>query len=190
MKVYRSISRTEFARLMLGIPITGIWNASRFHPECSYSGYFGGVVCAFTDKIQWKDSDHSIFLELDIPETNIVQEGTGTWMMPKSFATTKVYKGRAGDEKHELGEVFFKEYDIRNISKIIDIPNAEYILNEIYRYYYFRCPPYRKEKRTRAEALAELEEYMKKFPDANTAIPKKEYEDAFHQIAEMILEGV
>ena len=61
MRCFRSISKDELAKLMLGIPITGKWNKGH-HSECGYSGYWGSVVCAFTDEIRWTDETiHSLW---------------------------------------------------------------------------------------------------------------------------------
>lgn len=186
MKVYRSIGKREFCRLMFGIPITGCWNASRFHSECSYNGYFGGVVCAFLEPIQWLDSDHVVVLELDIPEENIVDAGMGTWMMPKSFEKSKIYRGRAGNVPYDIPEVFFKEYDIRNVSRIIHMPSQKWVLSELFREWYWRCPHYDKPM-TDDEIRFELSGYMNYFPEENTAIPRKDYKLAFGRMVEQIM---
>ena len=177
MKCYRSISKDELAKLMLGIPITGKWSKGH-HSECGYSGYFGSVVCAFEEDIRWDDSDHVFLVELDIPEDRILQKATSVWMMPKTFAKTKTYKGRSGDQKYDLKEVYFKEYDIRDVVSATAINRVKPVataLDEIYRYHYWRCPHFDHPKMQSEDYIKEFDVLMHKFPDANTAIPKQEY---------------
>ena len=177
MKCFRSISRNEMAKLMLGIPITGTWSKG-YHSECGYSGYWGSVVCAFTDDIKWHDGDHSFFVELEIPESRILEKATSVWMMPKSFSKNKIYRGRSGDEKFNLSEIYFKEYDIRDvvsITSIVDIKTIAYVLDETYRYHTWHCPHFNHSKMTNEDYMTEFRKMMNVFPDANTAVPKQEY---------------
>lgn len=179
MKCYRSISRDELAKLLLGIPITGRWSKGH-HSECGYSGYFGSVVCAFEEDVRWEDSEHVFFVELDIPEERIVQKATSVWMMPKSFAKTKTYRGRSGDIRYDLKEVFFKEYDIRDVVSVTAINRVKPIaiaLDETFRYHTWRCPHFNHSEMNMEDYIMEFRKMMDKFPDTNTAIPKHEYID-------------
>ena len=180
MRCFRSISKDELAKLMLGIPITGKWNKGH-HSECGYSGYWGSVVCAFTDEIRWADGDHSFFVELEIPDNRIVERATSIWMMPKTFAKTKTYSGRSGSEQHLLSEVYFKEYDLRDVIKVKHIvaPNRTIAvaLDETFRYHTWHCPHFNHLEMRTENYIEEFRKMMDKFPDANTAIPKQEYFD-------------
>lgn len=177
MKCFRSISKDEMAKLLLGIPVTGKWSKGH-HAECGYSGYYGSVVCAFEDAIKWDDSDHVFFVELEIPDDRILQKATSVWMMPKTFAKTKTYKGRSGDQRYDLNEVYFKEYDIRDVVSATAINRVKPVataLDETYRYHYWRCPHFNHPEMSRDDYIQEFETMMATFPDANTAIPKQEY---------------
>lgn len=191
MKCYRSINKYELAKLMLGIPITGTWSKG-WHKECGYSGYFGNVVCAFEDQVQWSDPEHTIFLELEIPESRIVERAESVWMMPKTFAKTKVYRGRSGDEEYHLSEIFFKEYDIRDVVRVITTiaptMHMGYILDETYRYHTHCCPHFNHKSMTNEDYIAEFDKIIQIFPESKTAIPKSEYISNAHRVLQTILD--
>jgi hypothetical protein len=98
--------------------------------------------------------------------------------MPKSFAKTKVYRGRSGDEEYRLAEIFFKEYDIRDVVKVITTNATRhmgYVLDETYRYHTWNCPHFDHNVMTSEDYMVAFDKMIQKFPESKTAIPKSEY---------------
>lgn len=114
MTLYRSISPTELKLLIIKDKVNGNFPCSK---EEQTTCNEDNVVCFFVDKNFWRDSWHNIFLEVDIPEEELVF-GTGTYYAAKNFAETHIWTGRRGHVKYELKEAYSKTYSTSNVKKI------------------------------------------------------------------------
>lgn len=115
MILYRTIGLTELNILIK----TGTVNG-RYHilNECQSSGTIIDAICTFTEPIKWHDKNHQFFVILDIPESQIIEHGTGKYYAAKNFAETKIWTGRRGKTEYILNEAYLSNYSIQNVVKI------------------------------------------------------------------------
>lgn len=111
MILYRSIGIEEFKKLINGDNIEGRYDLSK---ERQSTSNLKNVICFFTDEYWWLDKSHTICIKLDIPE-NRLQFGIGTYYAPKILAKTRVWSGRRGTEKYNLGEAYSLKYNIQDV---------------------------------------------------------------------------
>lgn len=184
IKMYRSISINEYAKLLLGIPIDGRYNPLHIQ-ECGNNGYYGDIICTFEEKIRWKDSNHELLITLEIDEDRILGKGESIWWMPKSFATTKTYCGKRGNDKWILNEYYLKQYsilDVIDVSFNYEVSEENYyIMNSIKRalgLLEFKSTYLLKKDYSYEEVLECVNKLIKSFPNSNTQLKKEEYEEA------------
>lgn len=179
--MYRSISFDEYRKLLLGIPIDGKYNPIHIS-ECGNNGYYGNIICAFEDNVKWKDNIHNIFITLEIDENRIIGKGESIWYMPKTFAKTKTYCGKRGNEKWVLNEYYLKQYSILDV---VDISFLDMEQNINYKLMYsivgainylsFKSTYLPLKDYSYKEILKQIKALIKLFPDENTLIKKEDY---------------
>ncbi len=117
MKLYRSIGDEEFFSLLHGDSIEGRYCNFKKNENVLDKEDIGSVVCFFVDKIRWKDAKHTFFLEVEIPDEELIF-GTGIYYAAKSLGKTKTWTGRNGHCKYEFKEAYAKKYNVSNIKAI------------------------------------------------------------------------
>ena len=115
MILYRSIGLTELNMLIKIGTVNGRYNILN---ERQSSGTMIDAICTFTEPIKWHDKNHQFFIILDIPESQIIEYGTGKYYAAKNFADTKIWTGRRGKTEYLLNEAYLSNYSIQNIVKV------------------------------------------------------------------------
>ena len=134
-------------------------------------------------------------ITIEVPEERILGKGESVWWLPKSFAKTKTYCGKRGNEKWILNEYYLKQYsilDVVDISFFEEIPHENYqILRTLIfalGYLEFKSTYLLLENYSDEDVIKKVEELISKFPETNTLISKKEYEKALWSLLEKAFE--
>lgn len=117
MRVYRSIGDSELQKLMNEEIIEGKYCSFKPSENIIKTNDLKSAVCFFTERFRWKDAEHKIFLEVEIPDKEL-SFGIGIYYAAKNLMKTKTWSGRRGSTRYELNEAYTKEYDSSNVRAI------------------------------------------------------------------------
>lgn len=116
MTGYRSIGDAELYFLVgSDNPVYGTrkWNKTR-GSGCPVSNY--GTVCFFLEPYRWRDSNHLIDIEVELPDDT--PTGIATYMASANLPKTKIFTGREGKTETKIKEAYPKFYRPEDIKEL------------------------------------------------------------------------